>query len=72
MSFCVNEFEVGVHDTIFSGNEQQKMFWSASLNGPKQLHLVDFLSLCLCLDENKDRHVILCIFLRRYSIWNAY
>ena len=25
MYFCVNEFEVGVNDSIFSGNEQQKM-----------------------------------------------
>ena len=25
MSFCVNEFEIGVNDTIFSGNEQQKV-----------------------------------------------
>ena len=23
--FCVNEFEVDVNDSIFSGNEQQKM-----------------------------------------------
>ena len=26
MSFCVNEFEVGVNDNIFSGNEQQKVY----------------------------------------------
>ena len=24
-NFCVNEFEVGVNDSIFSGNEQQKV-----------------------------------------------
>ena len=24
MYFCVNEFKVGVNDSIFSGNEQQK------------------------------------------------
>ena len=24
MYFCANEFEVGVNDSIFSGNEQQK------------------------------------------------
>ena len=24
--FCVNEFEVGVNDSIFSGNEQQKVY----------------------------------------------
>ena len=24
--FCLNEFEVGVNDSIFSGNEQQKVF----------------------------------------------
>ena len=24
MHFCVNEFKVGVNDSIFSGNEQQK------------------------------------------------
>ena len=23
--FCVNEFEVGANDSIFSGNEQQKV-----------------------------------------------
>ena len=27
MYFCVNEFEVGVNDSIFSGNEQQKVKW---------------------------------------------
>ena len=26
MYFCVNEFEVGVNDSIFSGNEQQKVY----------------------------------------------
>ena len=26
MSFCVNEFEVDVNDSIFSGNEQQKVY----------------------------------------------
>ena len=25
MYFCVNDFEVGVNDSIFSGNEQQKV-----------------------------------------------
>ena len=25
MYFCVNEFEVGVNDSIFSGDEQQKV-----------------------------------------------
>ena len=25
MHFCVNEFEVDVNDSIFSGNEQQKV-----------------------------------------------
>ena len=24
--FCVNEFDVGVNDSIFSGNEQQKVY----------------------------------------------
>ena len=27
MYFCVNEFEVGVNDSIFSGNEQQKVYY---------------------------------------------
>ena len=27
MYFCVNEFEVGVNDSIFSGNEQQKVYF---------------------------------------------
>ena len=26
MYFCVNGFEVGVNDSIFSGNEQQKVY----------------------------------------------
>ena len=26
MYFCVHEFEVGVNDSIFSGNEQQKTY----------------------------------------------
>ena len=26
MYLCVNEFEVGVNDSIFSGNEQQKVY----------------------------------------------
>ena len=26
MYFCVNEFEVGVNDSTFSGNEQQKVY----------------------------------------------
>ena len=25
MYFCINQFEVGVNDSIFSGNEQQKV-----------------------------------------------
>ena len=29
MHFCVNEFEVGVNDSIFSGNEQQKGYFQA-------------------------------------------
>ena len=28
MYFCVNEFEVGANDRIFSGNEQQKVYYS--------------------------------------------
>ena len=27
MYFCVNEFEVGVNDSVFSGNEQQKVYY---------------------------------------------
>ena len=30
MYFCVNEFEVGVNDTIFSGNKQQKVYFRGS------------------------------------------
>ena len=26
MYFCANEFEVGVNDSIFSGNKQQKVY----------------------------------------------
>ena len=29
MYFCVNEFEVGVNDSILSGDEQQKMYFEA-------------------------------------------
>ena len=28
VNFCVNEFEVGVNDSIFSGNEQQKVYFN--------------------------------------------
>ena len=28
MHFCVNEFEVGVNESIFSGNEHQKVYYS--------------------------------------------
>ena len=28
MYFCVNGFEVGVNDSIFSGNEQQKVYYN--------------------------------------------
>ena len=28
MYLCVNEFEVGVNDSIFSGNEQQKSYYT--------------------------------------------
>ena len=31
MYFCVDEFEVGVNDSIFSGNEQQKVYYSLEL-----------------------------------------
>ena len=27
MYFCVNEFDVVVNDSIFSGNEQQKVYY---------------------------------------------
>ena len=33
--FCVREFEVGINDSIFSGNEQQKVYilkWSTPYN----------------------------------------
>ena len=29
MYFCVNEFEVGVYDSVLSGNEQQKVYSKA-------------------------------------------
>ena len=31
MYFCINEFEFGVNDSIFSGNEQQKVYLLTSL-----------------------------------------
>ena len=33
MYFCVNEFKVGVNDRIFSGNEQQKVYYPFPYNG---------------------------------------
>ena len=36
MYFCVNEFEVGVNDSIFSGNEQQKVH--IVIVKPNQIH----------------------------------
>ena len=32
MYFCVNEFEVGVNDSIFSDNEQQKVDIMSNMN----------------------------------------
>ena len=32
MSFCVNEFEVGVNDSIFSGNEKEKVYLEYELS----------------------------------------
>ena len=32
MYFRVNEFEVGVNDSIFSGNKQQKVYHSEDLD----------------------------------------
>ena len=29
MYFCVNEFDIGVNDSIFSGDEQQKVYFNA-------------------------------------------
>ena len=31
MYFCVNEFEVRVNDSIFSGHEQQKVYYHSSV-----------------------------------------
>ena len=31
MYFCVNEFDVGINDNIFSGNEQQKVYYIKNL-----------------------------------------
>ena len=28
MYFCANDFEVGVNDRAFSGNEQQRVYWT--------------------------------------------
>ena len=45
MYFCVNEFEAGVNDNIFSGNEQQKVYISAQIivkkTSFKRLRVVD-------------------------------
>ena len=30
MCFCINEFEVGINNSIFSGNEQQKVYFYES------------------------------------------
>ena len=34
MYFCVNEFEVGVHDSIFFGNNQQKVYYATDERKP--------------------------------------
>ena len=31
MYFCINEFEVGVNDSICSGNEQQKVYYTLGI-----------------------------------------
>ena len=31
MCFCVNEFETGVNDSIYSGNEQQKVYYTLGI-----------------------------------------
>ena len=31
MYFCINEFEVGIHNSIISGNEQQKVYVNSAL-----------------------------------------
>ena len=39
--FCVSEFEGGVNDSIFSGNEQQKVYYKmATLHIPKLINLL--------------------------------
>ena len=37
MYFCVNEFEVGVNDSIFSGNERQKVYVQMRLITPGKI-----------------------------------
>ena len=32
MYFCINDFEVGVNDSIFFGNEQQKVYMRVTLS----------------------------------------
>ena len=41
MYFCVDEFELGVNDSIFSGNEHQKVYMNAEKKR-KVTILIDF------------------------------
>ena len=66
MYFCVNEFEVGVNDSIFSGNEQQKVYYMRGagpfglnqadlVNGLTRFHVITFpfvsLPLLVCVAQ---------------------
>ena len=37
MYFCVNEFEVGINDSMFFGNEQKKVYWDDHVLNLKHL-----------------------------------
>ena len=54
MSFCVNEFEVGVNDSIFPGNEQQKVYKENSDKKTIQLTINNkYLNPCWCRKSNE-------------------
>ena len=49
MYFCINDFEVGVNDSMFSGNEQQKVYFYVKKNHEMKRCLVP--QMCFCLSK---------------------
>ena len=58
MYFCVNEFEVGVNDSIFSGNQRQKVYLIV------QIHYLEYST-----EQLGGRGAIVPHFLFPFSKW---